>query len=254
MFIEERHKKILEILDENGKVLVKDLSKKFEISESMIRKDLQVLEKMKLLQRTYGGAIKLKLSFIKPESFSSRITKDAELKEIIAKKAFDLVQDNEVIFLDASTTSYMIAKLVIEGNKSITVITNMLEISSLIPMDSKIKFIFVGGDFNPIVGGSIGSYSIEQIKKYRCNKAFIGCNGITLCDGYVGTGISEEAITKSTIMGISKERFLITSNEKFETISNFIFSNLIDFDGLITEARPDKNILKLLEEYNINLI
>ncbi|MGL4567576.1 MAG: DeoR/GlpR family DNA-binding transcription regulator, partial [Fusobacteriaceae bacterium] len=115
MFIEERHKKILEILDENGKVFVKDLSKEFKISESMIRKDLQALEKMKLLQRTYGGAIKLKLSFIKPESFNSRITKDAELKEVIARKASDLIQDNEVIFLDASTTSYMIAKLLIAG-------------------------------------------------------------------------------------------------------------------------------------------
>ncbi|MGL4569367.1 MAG: DeoR/GlpR family DNA-binding transcription regulator, partial [Fusobacteriaceae bacterium] len=72
--------------------------------------------------------------------------------------------------------------------------------------------------------------------------------------GYVGTGISEEAVTKSTVMSISKERFLITSNAKFETISNFIFSNLIDFDGIITEIGPDKNILKLLKEYNINLI
>ena len=57
MFIEERHKHILDILQRDGKVLVKDLSAQFEVSESMIRKDLQVLEKNNLLQRTYGGAI-----------------------------------------------------------------------------------------------------------------------------------------------------------------------------------------------------
>ena len=45
MFIEERYKYILDLLEKNGKVLVKDLSKEFNISESMIRKDLQFLEK-----------------------------------------------------------------------------------------------------------------------------------------------------------------------------------------------------------------
>ena len=45
MFIEERYRYILNLLDQNGKVLVKDLSKEFNVSESMIRKDLQALEK-----------------------------------------------------------------------------------------------------------------------------------------------------------------------------------------------------------------
>ena len=53
MFTEERHEHILNLLNNNGKVLVKDLSKEFNVSESMIRKDLQFLEKKNLLQRTY---------------------------------------------------------------------------------------------------------------------------------------------------------------------------------------------------------
>ena len=39
MFTEERHKYILDLLDRNGKIFVKDLSKEFKVSESMIRKD-----------------------------------------------------------------------------------------------------------------------------------------------------------------------------------------------------------------------
>lgn len=254
MFIEERYKYILDLLEEKGKVLVKDLSKKFDISESMIRKDLQYLEKNNLLQRTYGGAINIKHTLTTTESFNKRVEENIDLKEIIAKKAFEKINDNETIFLDASTTSYMIAKLIVKSNKPLTLITNMFEISSLIPVDSKAKFIFIGGDYNAIVGGSVGSYAISQIQKYRCDKGFLGCSGIDLRDGSVCTTPSEDASTKNAIMSISKELFLITLNEKFETTSSFIFSNIIDFNTIITEAPPNKSITNLLKEYYVNII
>lgn len=254
MFIEERYKYILDLIEKEGKVLVKDLSKKFNVSESMIRKDLQALEKKNLLQRTYGGAINIKNTIVNIESFKKRAIKNIELKEIVAKKSFEQISENDTIFLDSSTTSYMIAKLLIESDKEITLITNMFEISSIIPVNSKIKFIFIGGDYNVFVGGSIGSYSIEQIKRYRCNKAFIGCSGVDLIDGSVSTTVSEDASTKRAIMSISKELFLIMLNEKFEMNGSFNFSNIVDFHSVITEGLPSKSILNILENYSINLI
>lgn len=254
MFIEERYKYILDLLDVQGKVLVKDLSKEFNVSESMIRKDLKTLEKNNLLKRTYGGAISIKHTLVNCESFNTRIEKNIDLKKIIARKAFEQINDNDTIFLDASTTSYMIAKLIVENDKEITLITNMFEISSLIPDKSKTHFIFIGGDYNAFVGGSIGSYSIEQIKKYRCNKAFLGCSGVDLKDGAISTSLSEDASTKSAIMSISKELFLIMLNEKFEVNGSFPFANAIDFNSIITEASPDKSIITLLKEYYVNLI
>lgn len=254
MFIEERYKYILDLLEKHGKVLVKDLSKEFDVSESMIRKDLQTLEKKNLLQRTYGGAINIKNTISSCQSFNKRVEENIPSKEIIANKAFNQIKDNETIFLDASTTSYMIAKLIVKSNKAITLITNMFEISSLIPINSKTHFIFIGGDYNAFVGGSVGSYSIEQIKKYRCDKAFIGCSGVDLRDGGISTSISEDASTKKAIMSISKELFLVMLNNKFETSSSFIFSNIIDFYGVITEDCPNKSIINLLKDYYVNLI
>jgi DeoR/GlpR family transcriptional regulator of sugar metabolism len=254
MFIEERYKYILDLLEKDGKVLVKDLSKEFNISESMIRKDLQTLEKKNLLQRTYGGAINIKHTLVNTESFHKRVEKNTDLKEIVAKKAFEQIEENNTIFLDSSTTSYMIAKLMIKNDKRVTLITNMFEISSLIPVNSKMQFIFIGGDYNVFVGGSIGSYSIEQINGYRCNKAFIGCSGLDLRDGSVSTAISEDASTKKAIMGISKELFLLMLNEKFETNGSFNFSNIADFHSIITETLPNKSIINILEEYDVNLI
>lgn len=254
MFIEERHKHILDLLERDGKVLVKDLSTQFEVSESMIRKDLQVLEKNNLLQRTYGGAINIKRTIVNGESFFKRVEKDTDLKEIIAKKAYEQIKDGDTIFLDASSISYFLTKLLIQNNKNVTLITNMVEISSMIHLDSKIHVIFIGGDYNPLVGGNIGSHSIDQIKLYRCNKAFIGCSGIDLRDGSISTGESEDAGTKKAIMNISKELYLMAPNERFNLDGIFNFSNIADFHSIITEALPSNTIMALLEQYDVNLI
>lgn len=253
MFIEERHKHILDILEREGKVLVKDLSSQFDVSESMIRKDLQVLEKNNLLQRTYGGAINLNRTLVSCESLSKRVEKDTGLKEIIAQKAYEEINEGDTIFLDASSISHFLTKLLIENNKKITLITNMVEISSLLRLDSKVHVIFIGGDYDPIVGGNIGSLSIEQIKLYRCNKAFIGCSGIDLKDGSISTGESEDAGTKKAIMGISKELYLMAPNERFNLDGIFNFSNIADFHCILTETIPNDTIMNLLEQYDVKL-
>lgn len=254
MFIEERYNYILDLLNQDGKVLVKDLSKIFNVSESMIRKDLQILERKKLLKRTYGGAIKISHTLVSTESFQNRVVKQADSKEKIAYKAADEICAEDVIFLDASTTSYMIAKLLIHNDIPITLITNMIEISTLIPTSSHIRFIFIGGDYNPFVGGSIGSYAINQINGYRCNKAFIGCNGVDLSDGSISSTLSEDASTKKAIMQISKALYLVMTNDKFETTGSYTFSNILDFNAIITEASPHDSIRQLLDETNIKLL
>ncbi|MDT8719365.1 DeoR/GlpR transcriptional regulator [Clostridium sp. 19966] len=254
MFIEERHKHILDLLEKDGKVLVKDLSAQFEVSESMIRKDLQVLEKNNLLQRTYGGAINIKRTMVNAETLFRRVEKDTDLKKMVAEKANELIKDNDIIFLDASSISYMLTKLLIQDNKNITLITNMVEISSLLHVDLKMNVIFIGGDYNNFVGGNIGFHSTEQIKLYSCNKAFIGCIGIDLTNGIISTGISEDAGTKKAIMSVSKESYLLASNERFNQDGIYNFSNISDFRGIITENEPNETIMDLLKQYDVRLI
>lgn len=64
MLASERHEKIVEILNREGSVLVKDLSKKFDVTQDSIRKDLTILERKGLLKKTYGGAVKVEPTFM----------------------------------------------------------------------------------------------------------------------------------------------------------------------------------------------
>ena len=57
MLAKERQNAIVEEVNINGSVLVKELARKYEVTEDSIRKDLTLLEKNGLLKKTYGGAM-----------------------------------------------------------------------------------------------------------------------------------------------------------------------------------------------------
>ncbi len=253
MFIEERYKCILDELDKNGKIFVKDLSERFSISESMVRKDLQALEKQNLLKRTYGGAIKLTRKIINEVSYLQRINNNIDIKEKVAAKAYEMINDNDTIFLDASSISYCIGKLIAQGNKKVTVITNMIVMSSVIEATENVQVIYIGGNYNSIAGGTIGSHAISAISNYHCNKVFVGCAGVNFEDGSLSTSIMEDANTKKAIMNISKERYLLLLNERFNIDAVYNFAKISDFDSVITEEMPDENIVNEIKKCNVHI-
>ena len=102
MLARERQNTIVEIVNREGSVRVKNLSKKFGVTEDSIRKDLAHLEKDGMLKKTYGGAVRVRTNSHN-RYVSQRIGKNVEEKRVIAKRAYEIIQDGDVIFLDIFT-------------------------------------------------------------------------------------------------------------------------------------------------------
>ncbi|MCR6514528.1 MAG: DeoR/GlpR family DNA-binding transcription regulator [Clostridium chrysemydis] len=254
MFMEERLEKILDLIKENNKVFVKDLSKQFNVTESMIRKDLNNLQKEGLVERTYGGAI-LPRGIAENSTMDKRLEKDTKIKEIIAKKAFDVINDFDTIFLDISSTNYILAKLLSKSDKKITIITNMVEISSLFNNpNSDIELICIGGLYNKKLGGVTGSEAISSISKYRFNKSFMGICGINISNRSIYNFDLEEGNTKNAIISSSKEVYLLLQNEKFDLDGAYRFASLEEADFIITESTPNPKILESLQKIKIEVL
>lgn len=254
MFMEERLSKILDLVKENNKVFVKDLSKQFNVTESMIRKDLNNLQKEGLVERTYGGAI-LPRGIAENSTITKRLEKDTSIKEIIAKKAFDVINDFDTIFLDISSTNYILAKLLSKSDKKITIITNMIEISSLFTNpNSDIQLICIGGLYNKKLGGVTGSEAINSISKYKYNKSFIGVGGVNILNRSIYNFDLEEGNTKSAIISSSKEVYLLLQNEKFNLDGAYRFASLDKVDFIITESTPSPKILESLQKIKIEVL
>ncbi|MGG5460905.1 DeoR/GlpR family DNA-binding transcription regulator [Clostridium sp. B9] len=253
MFMEERLEETLRILKRDGKVFVKDLSERFDVTEGMIRKDLQKLEQEGKLKRTYGGAI-LERQTVHDDSIMPRLMKNLSEKDKIAKLALNEIKDGDVIFLDASTTNYSIASMLLGTNKKVTVVTNMNRISILFDAHPSIDVICIGGRYNKNLGGTTGVKAVEDVKTYRFHKSFIGVGGINLKDDFISNFNLEEAGMKNAIIKSSIKTYLVAENEKFYTDGVCSFAKCDDIDFIISDNQPNEEILELLNEKNISII
>lgn len=253
MFTEERLELILNILNKNGRVKVKELSEEFNVSEGMIRKDLQRLEKDDLLQRTYGGAI-LNRKISKLSSLTARMKVNLNSKDMISKKAFDLIEDGDIIFLEASSINFLLAKLISTSTKKITLITNMPIIPTLFSDNETVMLICIGGVYDHKSGGVLGSEAIKSISKYTFNKGFLGSSGVNLITNSVGTVMLEDGNIKDLIVSNSKEVFLLVETEKFNVDSPYRFTSIDEFDAIITDSDITDDILERLNNLSVKLI
>ncbi|MBU3092171.1 DeoR/GlpR family DNA-binding transcription regulator [Clostridium sp. CM028] len=253
MFTEERLEQILSILNETGRIKVKELSERFNVSEGMIRKDLQRLEKSEALQRTYGGAI-LNRKISKNSSITTRMNVNLNSKELISQKAFSLIENGDVIFLDTSSINFLLAKLISNSTKNLTLITNMSLIPPLFNDNETVKLICIGGVYNNKSGGVFGSEATKSISKYTFNKGFVGSSGINLITNSVGTVTLEDGNVKEIIVSNSKEVFLLVEKEKFNVDGTYKFATLDDIDVIITSSDLTDEIREKLSKSTIKLI
>lgn len=234
MFLEERYEKIIDCLKKEGRVKVKDLSDKFNVTEDCIRKDLRFLESTGALKRVYGGAILIREHLdIKPIDERKNINIDK--KKMIANRALSLIKSGDIIFLDTSTTNLEIAKNILKSNLKLTVITNMIEIVLELKKSDHIRVICIGGEFNKNVGAIVGAAANSYIEQFTFDKAFIGVCGINKETGAISTVDLEDGNTKKTIINCSYKSYLAMEKEKFNYDEFFKFAYISDITGIITE-------------------
>lgn len=256
MFVSERLEKIMSLIEEQGKVEVNRLSLQFKVSKDLIRKDLSRLEEQGLLERTYGGAIKKRQLIKNVTIIASRISENIEIKEAIAKKALKEIKEGELIFLDISSINYLLAQEIIKNNLGITVITNMIDIMHLFSLNPEVKtsLIGIGGACLNIIGGFIGTASIQQIRNFNIDRCFIGAIGVNSLNGNISTFEQEDGMTKNAIMQMSRKKYLIAEKSKIEQDGKYIFSNLYDFNFFLTDSGLTSKLKKELRLFNIKII
>ncbi len=241
----ERREKILEMLSENGKVLVHELSKKFDVSDVTIRNDLEQLEKKNMLIRARGGAL-LPGNFVASDF---RITEKIKLhyseKERIGKKAVEFIQDSETIYLDAGTTTFQIARH-IRGVKNLTVISNALNNINQLVNHKEINLIVVGGYLRENSLSMVGPMAIKNINDLYVDKVFLGVDGFDAERG-IYTPNMEEAYFTQNVVKNAKKVIVVTDSSKFNRKSLFFFCPVEKIDMVITDQNiPEKDLDQLL--------
>ena len=172
----ERRAKILELLDQDGKVRVSQLKELFGVSEVTIRNDLDRLEQKSLLIKTRGGAIQSQRVRFDYE-FNKELTLFLKEKQAIGKKAAELVREKDTIILDSGTTTLEVARHLTHFN-DLTIITNGIKIAYELCRFPNLRIVMLGGSIRQSSLSLIGSMAEENLKNLYCDKVFLGVNGI----------------------------------------------------------------------------
>lgn len=244
----ERRNQILQKLQEEKKVIVSELSQLYDVSEETIRRDLEKLEKEGLAIKSYGGAvINENVSIELP--FNERKNRNVIGKQKMAEIAASMVQEEERIFLDASTTAVFVAKA-LKSKKNLTVITNSMEILLELADVTGWNIISTGGVMKEGYLAFLGSRTDEAIRSYYVDKVIISCNAL---DFKLGMMESQElfASTKKTMMNSGRKNILVLDSTKFDRTSFSVVGNLRDVNVVITDKKPDDRWLRHFEDLDV---
>lgn len=253
MFLEERQQRILDMIDDKGKVKVKELADSFNVTEDCIRKDLGALERQGKLKRTYGGAVGVRENLHMHEVSKHR-DRDVDAKRKIAQAALRLIRERDMVFLDISTSNLAIAELLVTSTKDVTIVTNMIDILSLLARKPNVKLIFVGGTLNKSHDGFWGNMTLDFISKLKPDIAFVGAVGVDVKENSVSTYDIEDGTNKATIIRHSKKAYVVAEARKLNSDGNYNYTTLDTLSGLITDSKPSKDICAAAEKFGVQII
>lgn len=248
MLVQERRNLILERLQEEKRVVVSALSQEYNVSEETIRRDLDRLEKDGFAIKSYGGAV-LNEDVNIDMPFNVRKKRNVSGKQKIARIVENLVEHNEHITLDASTTSVFIAKALRNKNK-LTVVTNSLEVMIELSDMPDWNVISVGGTLRKGDLALVGARVLDGYRSYHVEKTFISCKGLDLAAGVTDTH-EDFAQVKNVMIQSAKERYLVLDSSKFDTIAFAQIATLSQITAIVTDCCPPVQWLDYCAQNNI---
>ncbi|WP_243062553.1 DeoR/GlpR family DNA-binding transcription regulator [Humibacter sp. RRB41] len=244
----ERHRAVLDLLAETGKVEVDEIVERLDVSPATARRDLDSLAAQQLLTRTRGGATGQSVAYDLPLRYKRE--QHTRQKEAIARAASALVPRGAVVGLSGGTTSTIVATALgarpdfadMSAHPSLTVVTNAINIAAQLVMRPQIKIVMTGGVVQARSYELVGPYTNAVLDQITMDFAFIGVNGVDPAFG--ATVHDEHEATVNALMARRAERpVLIADSSKigrraFAAVGDRrLFETLITDDGITDEQR-----------------
>ncbi len=233
MLIDERYDEILRILDEEQYISAQELAKRLYVSLPTIRRDLAELDQRNLIVRSHGGAKKVHHEHtVAPLNY--RKTVNAQEKRALCRAAAELIQDNEIIFIDSSTTTLQMGEF-IDPKKQVTVITNGITLATRL-VQRGIKTYLTGGEIFPNSLAHFGSFAEDFIQRFNIDTFFFSCHGVNEKGMLTDPSLPETQIRKVAIHQSRKTVFLCDET-KFSLSTPYNLVPIQTIDCVITNAR-----------------
>ena len=253
LLAEERKRKILELVERDGRVMIADLAREFGVSAVTVRADLDELTESGAVVRSHGGAVKRQEGAPDVPVQLKQTLHRAE-KARIGRAAAQLVQPNQTIILDSGSTTLEVARaLKAARTPSLTIITNALNIASELVDAPNVTVIMLGGILRPIALSCVGPQAEQMLRNLAADHLFLAADGF---DPEAGPSTPDilEAQLNSLMMAVAREVTVVTDSSKFGRRSLTVIGPIAGVHRVITDAGVAAETVAALEQRGIAVV
>jgi DeoR/GlpR family transcriptional regulator of sugar metabolism len=246
---QNRQKQIVADLKLYPAIRVNELAERLGVSTETIRRDLADLDERGLINRTYGGAMR-------PVAYEPGISERESLlideRQKIAGLAAGQVEANDILMIGGGATTLHFARRVALLDLPITVITHSFSIAMALAASPLIRVLMLPGQYDGREGLIHGADTVEQLQKFRANKAYLGASGLTVegpNDAAMGPGLIYGAMMRR-----SAHTFVLADHSKFDRPSLTVYGPWSETVTLVSDAGPEGELLEALGEAGVKVM
>jgi DeoR/GlpR family transcriptional regulator of sugar metabolism len=229
----ERRSALVEHLRADGGASVSQLAATLDVTPSTIRRDLQRLAREGRLVRTYGGA-----AITDGMPRVSRADPQLGAKRAIARAAANLVTDGSTIAIGSGTTALAFARAI--ADRRLTVITNALDVVTVLLDREGIELIVLGGVVRPRMHSMLGHLAELAATELRADTLFMGIGAISVDQGLMNDSVPEILIDRA-LARMARSIVVLADSSKFDQAAPGFVFGLDEVRTLVTDdaARPE---------------
>lgn len=248
--IQQRQMDLLQHLQRNGSATVTDLSEILSVSPATIRRDLESLRQHKQVSRYFGGA-KTAANIREDDepSYMATITQHLDLKRAIARRAAQMLEDGDTVFINSSATALLIYPYI---TKNVLIITNNGR-SLSVNRPANVNLILTGGEVYGDKQSLTGYLAVEMLSRVAATKCILGVSGISVEGGITSRVIQETTINRTMLNRCTGSKIIVADHTKIGIEHNFFFSSITDITHLITDNQASDEKLAPIRRMGINV-
>lgn len=218
---------IMSELSARGECRTRQLAEQFQLSEMTVRRDLADLELRGLLRRVHGGAVMLN----RDVDYAQRLELVPAQKQQVGRAATRLLKSGQTVYLDAGTTSFEMARAIVQGLPQVThlhIVTHGINIASELAGRTPYHLQLIGGEVYQNALSTVGPVALAQILNLKIDLFFMGAGGVDSAQGWTNSN-HVEAVIKRAVIARSKGVCAICDSTKWGQES---FAPIVPFDGV----------------------
>jgi DeoR/GlpR family transcriptional regulator of sugar metabolism len=244
VLVETRRRAIAEAMRASGAVTVGEVEDRFGVSPMTARRDLAELERRGVARRTHGGAVLPTVSGHE-DPFARRLKLAAEAKRRLAEAAVAAMAPHEAVFLDCSTTSYFVARRMVETGMTATVLTNSLPVMELVFHEGReLELVCVGGTLRRVARSFVGPAAVRTVKAHYADRVLLSVKGLA-AGGVMTDADPLEAEVKRAMIAQSGVSLLLVDGSKLTVRGLSVIARASDVTGVLAVGLSPEQVTGL---------